>query len=195
MFWRKLASVASEAQLRRHGIFCLWLAAALVAVFTVGAGGGPARVEDSDDDKLFREWKDLLQLASVHDKNAFERISAVRKEGREPLSRLAAVLIEEWNVDRSEERFSRPMRLVEPKIEADSLPEEEKKLARHTAEVMGTVSIGGRFTNAKLINSSGNPRVDQMVIDSGERTLFRPAYGPQGFKESFYMLSLRFHIR
>lgn len=172
------------------------LAAILAAALAAFGAEEPVKPAEDQRAELRREWRALLELASRHDREARERILAVAKESREPLRQLAEVLIEEWEIDRTDPEKARPRQIAGSQPNVFSLSNEDRKVKVPMAALEGSITVDGQLARAQLNRSTGNPKIDRLFLETAAQWLFRPAYGPKtGFQESRYTMSMNICLR
>jgi RHS repeat-associated protein len=146
----------------------------------VNWGYGPPPTTDEDQcppyEPADEQWQALLEAGLERDVEARERVETAVVEGvSEAVRKLAEVLLEEWEWPPDHPRAVQPRAIWYRHPEPDDLPPDARHSLFPSIGVEGVVTPEGAFVDTRLKESTGNERLDRLILDAAATAGFRPA--------------------
>jgi hypothetical protein len=146
----------------------------------VNWGYGPPPTTDEDQcppyEPADEQWQALLEAGLERDAEARERVETAVVEGvSEAVRKLAEVLLEEWEWPPDHPRAVQPRAIWYRHPEPDDLPPDARHSLFPSIGVEGVVTPEGAFVDTRLKESTGNERLDRLILDAAATAGFRPA--------------------
>jgi len=140
----------------------------------------------------YKAWCDLLDVAlrqGPGDKQFVESLQ--EKPPSKETGKLAAIVLEEWELPRTDEHFGNPRVVSQPRIDWGRLGH-DKVITTQIIVVTFRVNSDGLVSGASVVRSTGNPDADNLCLDQVRATRYRPVV--QAGRYSSSDLSLLYHV-
>lgn len=150
--------------------------------FAVPAKWQHLREEPYEVQKLITE---LLQCSLAHSVQCRQFLQAIEaNRPSQSMARLAAVLLEEWDVRPTDAALTKPRLVWAPWPTHDELKEVLPKQAEWSVTVVtGVVQPDGRVADAKLLKASSYELLDDRILLAFAQAQYRPARVGNAFVE------------
>lgn len=141
-------------------------------------------------------WDRLLQSALDHTAGDRAYVERVAKDAAlsERIRRLAALLLEEWDLDPTHSRLLQPRLVWAPEADLRKIPPESRKRIAPFVIVQGVVGQDGKFQAPHLKASAGSPAADEVALQAARQAAFRPARRTRSYEEQPATFTIRWHF-
>jgi TonB family protein len=155
----------------------------LFAAIVLVAGGAQAECQETfRKEMLETAWSSLLLRALEGTPEAKAYVKRSATDACEPAVRkLSRQLLAEWDLPPDEASLARPLLVLRPDVDFDSLPEEAQHVSAPSVMIEGEVTPDGVLANPIVLRSSGNQVLDDACLAAATGAMYRPARSEDGF--------------